>query len=253
MIVLRRAAEPGADQPTRPSRDGEPRDRPSSTTASRWSTSPRASSSIRRPGTAATRWSTCSASCSAAASRERPGIVHRLDKDTSGLMLVARDDEAHRRLAAMIKRREVDRAYLALVEGRPRSRSGTIDAPLGRDHRAPERRAVRGRGAREARTHFEVRRGAAGRHPGRGAARDRSHAPDPRPLRRDRPPGRRRSALRPRRPPRPRAPVPAQRAARLRRTRSAARSWSSSPSCPRTSLARSSARAAPRGAEGVSS
>ena len=87
---------------------------------------------------------------------ERPGIVHRLDRDTSGLMLIARDDEAHRRLAAMIKGREVAREYLALVEGRPRSRAGTIDAPLGRDHRAPERRAVRGRGARDARTHFTV-------------------------------------------------------------------------------------------------
>ncbi len=86
----------------------------------------------------------------------RPGIVHRLDKDTSGLMLVARDDESHRRLAAQIKRREVARTYLALIEGRPPSRSGTIDAPLGRDHRAPEKRAVRGRGARDARTHFEV-------------------------------------------------------------------------------------------------
>ena len=88
---------------------------------------------------------------------QRPGIVHRLDKDTSGLMLVARDEEAHRRLAAMIKAREVERHYAALVLGHLRSRSGTIDAPLGRDHRAPERRAVRGRGAREARTHFEVR------------------------------------------------------------------------------------------------
>ena len=87
---------------------------------------------------------------------ERPGIVHRLDKDTSGLMLVARDDEAHRRLSRMIAEREVARTYLALIEGRPASRSGTIDAPLGRDHRAPERRAVRGRGARDARTHFEV-------------------------------------------------------------------------------------------------
>ncbi len=87
---------------------------------------------------------------------ERPGIVHRLDKDTSGLMIVARDDEAHRRLSAMIKAREVGRRYLALIEGRPASRSGTIDAPLGRDHRAPERRAVRGRGSRDARTHFEV-------------------------------------------------------------------------------------------------
>jgi 23S rRNA pseudouridine1911/1915/1917 synthase len=87
---------------------------------------------------------------------QRPGIVHRLDKDTSGLMLVARGDEAHRELAARIKGREVRRTYLALIEGRPRSRSGTIDAPLGRDYRAPERRAVGGRGAREARTHFRV-------------------------------------------------------------------------------------------------
>jgi 23S rRNA pseudouridine1911/1915/1917 synthase len=87
----------------------------------------------------------------------RRGIVHRLDKDTSGLMIVARDDESHRALSEMIKGRQVSRQYLALVEGRPRSRSGTIDAPLGRDHRAPERRAVRGRGAREAVTHFAVR------------------------------------------------------------------------------------------------
>jgi 23S rRNA pseudouridine1911/1915/1917 synthase len=86
----------------------------------------------------------------------RPGIVHRLDKDTSGLMLVARTDSAHRRLASMIRAREVSRLYRALAEGRPRSRSGTIDAPLGRDYRAPERRAVGGRGARQARTHFRV-------------------------------------------------------------------------------------------------
>jgi 23S rRNA pseudouridine1911/1915/1917 synthase len=87
---------------------------------------------------------------------QRPGIVHRLDRDTSGLMLVARGDEAHRRLAAQIKAREVRRTYLALVEGLPRSRSGTIDAPLGRDYRAPERRAVGGRAPRQARTHFTV-------------------------------------------------------------------------------------------------
>ena len=86
----------------------------------------------------------------------RPGIVHRLDKDTSGLMIVARGDEAHRRLSDAIRHRDVARTYLALIEGRPRSRSGTIDAPLGRDHRAPEKRSVRGRGAREARTHFDV-------------------------------------------------------------------------------------------------
>jgi 23S rRNA pseudouridine1911/1915/1917 synthase len=87
---------------------------------------------------------------------QRPGIVHRLDRDTSGLMIVARADDAHRLLSAAIRKREVERIYLALVEGRPRSRSGTIDAPLGRDHRAPERRAVGGRGSRPARTHFRV-------------------------------------------------------------------------------------------------
>ena len=87
---------------------------------------------------------------------ERPGIVHRLDKDTSGLMIVARTDEAHRALSEAIKERRVKREYIALIQGVPRSRSGTIDAPLGRDFRAPERRAVGGRGSRDARTHFEV-------------------------------------------------------------------------------------------------
>jgi 23S rRNA pseudouridine1911/1915/1917 synthase len=87
---------------------------------------------------------------------ERPGIVHRLDRDTSGLMIVARNSRAHAGLSEMIRKREVQRIYLALVEGVPRSRTGTIDAPLGRDHRVPERRAVGGRGARAARTHFTV-------------------------------------------------------------------------------------------------
>ncbi|MGA8218675.1 MAG: RluA family pseudouridine synthase [Solirubrobacterales bacterium] len=86
----------------------------------------------------------------------RPGIVHRLDKDTSGLMLVARNEQSHRELARMVKEREVVREYTALVEGRLGSRSGTIDAPLGRDRRQRTRRAVKGAGSREARTHFEV-------------------------------------------------------------------------------------------------
>lgn len=86
----------------------------------------------------------------------RPGIVHRLDKDTSGLLIVARTEDAHRALSELIRTRQVDRRYLALIQGHPRSREGTIDAPLGRDHRAPERRAVGGRGARQARTHFRV-------------------------------------------------------------------------------------------------
>ena len=87
---------------------------------------------------------------------ERPGIVHRLDKDTSGLMVVARNDQAHRELARMVKARQVEREYTALVEGRLGSRTGTIDAPLGRDRRERTKRAVKGAGSREARTHFEV-------------------------------------------------------------------------------------------------
>ena len=87
---------------------------------------------------------------------DRPGIVQRLDKDTSGLMVVARDEAARSALAGQIKAREVTREYLALVEGTLDSRTGTIDAPLGRDRRRRTRRAVRGSGEREARTHFEV-------------------------------------------------------------------------------------------------
>jgi 23S rRNA pseudouridine1911/1915/1917 synthase len=87
---------------------------------------------------------------------ERPGIVHRLDKDTSGLMVVARNEEAHKELARMVKAREVEREYTALVEGQLGSRTGTIDAPLGRHRRQRTKRAVKGAGSREARTHFEV-------------------------------------------------------------------------------------------------
>jgi 23S rRNA pseudouridine1911/1915/1917 synthase len=87
---------------------------------------------------------------------ERPGVVHRLDKNTSGLMVIARNEAAHKDLAAQVKRREVIREYTALVEGHLASRTGTIDAPLGRDRRQRTKRAVKGTGSREARTHFEV-------------------------------------------------------------------------------------------------
>jgi 23S rRNA pseudouridine1911/1915/1917 synthase len=86
----------------------------------------------------------------------RPGIVHRLDKNTSGLMVVARNEESHRALARMVKARDVVREYTALVEGSLGSRSGTIDAPLGRHRRQRTKRAVKGAGSRDARTHFEV-------------------------------------------------------------------------------------------------
>jgi 23S rRNA pseudouridine1911/1915/1917 synthase len=87
---------------------------------------------------------------------ERPGIVHRLDKDTSGLLVVARTDEAHAALQAQVQRREVERIYLALAKGRLASRTGTIDAPIGRASRQRHRMAVSGAASRQARTHFEV-------------------------------------------------------------------------------------------------
>jgi 23S rRNA pseudouridine1911/1915/1917 synthase len=87
---------------------------------------------------------------------QRPGIVHRLDKDTSGLLVVARSDEAQRALAAEVAARQVDRVYRALALGRLDSRTGTIDAPIGRERRTRTRMAVAGAGSREARTHFEV-------------------------------------------------------------------------------------------------
>ncbi len=87
---------------------------------------------------------------------QRPGIVHRLDKGTSGLMVVARSDAVHAALQAQVQRREVKRSYLALAGGRIASRTGTIDAPIGRASRQRHRMAVSGAAAREARTHFSV-------------------------------------------------------------------------------------------------
>ena len=83
-------------------------------------------------------------------------LVHRLDKDTSGLLLVARTEEAHRRLKEQLQRREIVREYLALVHGRPPSRSGTIDAPIGRDRRQRTRHSTETDTPREAVTHFTV-------------------------------------------------------------------------------------------------
>jgi 23S rRNA pseudouridine1911/1915/1917 synthase len=88
---------------------------------------------------------------------ERPGIVHRLDRDTSGLLLVARSEEAHAALQEAIRAREVERRYLALVRGRPRSRTGRIDAPIGRDRRDPTRRSLDTEEPREAVTWFGAR------------------------------------------------------------------------------------------------
>jgi 23S rRNA pseudouridine1911/1915/1917 synthase len=87
---------------------------------------------------------------------QRPGIVHRLDKETSGLLVVARDDATHAALQEQVRRREVERVYLALAGGRLGSRTGTIDAPIGRASRQRHRMAVSGAASRQARTHFEV-------------------------------------------------------------------------------------------------
>ena len=154
---------------------------------------------------------------------ERPGIVHRLDKGTSGLLVVARDDEAHAALQAQVRRREVERVYLALAGGRLASRTGTIDAPIGRAAApAPpdgglRRRLARGahplhgaRAARRARPTW--RRG------WRPAARTRSAPTSP--------PSATRSPATPtyggERPLRPRAPVPPRPPPRLRPPASAA-------------------------------
>jgi 23S rRNA pseudouridine1911/1915/1917 synthase len=87
---------------------------------------------------------------------DRPGIVHRLDRDTSGLLVVARSEDAHARLQELIRRREVERRYLALVRGRPQSRTGTVDAPIGRDRTDRTRHSLDTATPREATTHFEV-------------------------------------------------------------------------------------------------
>jgi 23S rRNA pseudouridine1911/1915/1917 synthase len=85
----------------------------------------------------------------------RPGIVHRLDKDTSGLLIVAKNDQAHRHLQRQFRTRHVSKTYLALVEGQPSAPSGVIDAPIGRDPKERKRMAVVPEG-REARTEYRV-------------------------------------------------------------------------------------------------
>ena len=88
----------------------------------------------------------------------RAGLVHRLDRDTSGLLVVAKSEDVHRELKAALQRREITREYLALVEGRPESRTGTVDAPIGRDRRVRTRMSIDTAEPREARTHFEIDR-----------------------------------------------------------------------------------------------
>jgi len=88
----------------------------------------------------------------------RPGIVHRLDKETSGLIVVAKSDDAHRKLAAQFSKREVKKTYLALVHGRLPNERGTIDKSISRDSVRRVRMTTRRSGGREAITHYRVER-----------------------------------------------------------------------------------------------
>jgi 23S rRNA pseudouridine1911/1915/1917 synthase len=89
---------------------------------------------------------------------DRPGIVHRLDRDTSGLLVVTRSAEAHRAMQALVRRHALEREYLALVRGHPRSRTGQIEAPIGRDRHDPTRHSLNTATPRDAVTHFELER-----------------------------------------------------------------------------------------------
>jgi 23S rRNA pseudouridine1911/1915/1917 synthase len=86
----------------------------------------------------------------------RAGIVHRLDRDTSGLLVVAKNDAVHRALKSLLAARRLRREYLALVDGHPPARTGTIDAPIGRHRRDRKLMSIDSDDPREARTHFEI-------------------------------------------------------------------------------------------------
>jgi 23S rRNA pseudouridine1911/1915/1917 synthase len=88
----------------------------------------------------------------------RAGIVHRLDKDTSGLLVVAKSEDVHRALKAALQAREITREYVALVDGRPPARTGTIDAPIGRDRRVRTRMGTETDEPKAAVTHFTLER-----------------------------------------------------------------------------------------------
>lgn len=87
---------------------------------------------------------------------DRPGIVHRIDKDTSGLMLVAKDEITHEKLSEMIKNKEVERIYIALVYGVINHDTGTIDAPIGRDPNNRQKMCVTDKNSKDSITHFKV-------------------------------------------------------------------------------------------------
>jgi 23S rRNA pseudouridine1911/1915/1917 synthase len=96
------------------------------------------------------------ATLSAVGGEMRPGIVHRLDKETSGLIVVAKNDDAHRKLAEQFARREVKKTYIALVHGWPKKDRGTISASISRDRIRRIRMTTRGSGGRDAVSHYAV-------------------------------------------------------------------------------------------------
>jgi 23S rRNA pseudouridine1911/1915/1917 synthase len=98
----------------------------------------------------------CAGALSGVGGVERPGIVHRLDRETSGLILVAKSDSAHRALSDQFANRTLRKEYLALVAGVPRPAAGSVIKPIGRDSRQRHRMAVVARGGREARTDWVV-------------------------------------------------------------------------------------------------
>jgi 23S rRNA pseudouridine1911/1915/1917 synthase len=100
----------------------------------------------------------CGPSLSGIGGVARPGIVHRLDKDTSGVMVAAKTDAAHRGLAALFERHDIERMYVALTRGAPRQRSGTVATRIGRSTRDRKKMAVITRDGRDAVTHYRVER-----------------------------------------------------------------------------------------------
>ena len=97
------------------------------------------------------------AQLSAVADDTRPGIVHRLDKETSGLIVIAKNDDAHRRLASQFAERKVKKTYVALVHGWMKQKTGTIKASIARDENRRIRMTTRGHAGRDAITHYEVK------------------------------------------------------------------------------------------------
>ena len=98
----------------------------------------------------------CGDSLSGIGGEKRPGIVHRIDKDTSGLIIVAKNDFAHLSLSAQLADRSLSREYEAIVRGGMREDSGTVDAPIGRHPTDRKRMAVTEKNSRRAVTHWEV-------------------------------------------------------------------------------------------------